>query len=138
MKIEIKKEIEKRLDKIINDVQKLIETIEVNRKKLWDKKVLEINQMRNLVDVANSIDSIKAIELFIQYQMGRKKIPKEFGQKIIEKINEQLKNQAEEIYNEKKIEDCKIIWLELIRQYFGYMNRYFIYKKKVFGEESES
>ena len=131
--IELKKEIEKILDELINDAQnavnntKIIENRDKKEKNLWEK--LEETQMRNILEIALSVDSIKAIELFIEYQMGRRKIPKEFGELIIEKIDKKLHEYAKKI-SQKVGVDIKNVKLEIIRQYLGYLNRYFIYRAK--------
>ena len=134
--IEIKKKIEKILDELINDAQNVINNIKVIertdqkelKKNLWEK--LEETQMRNILEIALSVDSIKAIELFIEYQIGRKKIPKEFGELIIEKIDKKLHKYANEI-SQKIGVDVKNVKLEIIRQNLGYLNRYFVYKAKI-------
>ena len=68
-------EIEKRLDYLIADAQELVNETEVYKK---DKK----NQMRNLLEMALSVDSVKALEVFIQYQIGRKELPASFGDRL--------------------------------------------------------
>ena len=113
-------EIEKRLDILIEDAQDLVEETGVY-------KEVEENQMRNLLEMALSIDSVKALEVFIQYQIGRKKLPSTFGDGLIEKIRG-LEETTKEITKQQTID--KDIWLALIRQYLGYMNRYFVYRRK--------
>ncbi len=135
--IELKNEIEKILDNLIENAKKVIDNtkIEIRDKKtkkvikidLWKK--LEENQMRNLLEIAKSVNSIKAIELFIEYQMGRKKIPKEFGDNILKKFNDDLHKFAEKI-SEKLSINIKKVKIEIIRQYLGYLNRYFVYRAK--------
>ena len=113
-------EIEKRLDILIEDAQDLVEETGVY-------KEVEENQMRNLLEMALSVDSVKALEVFIQYQIGRKKLPSTFGDGLIEKIRG-LEETTKEITKQQTID--KDIWLALIRQYLGYMNRYFVYRRK--------
>lgn len=113
-------EIEKRLDNLIEDAQELVKETGVY-------KEVEENQMRNLLEMALSVDSVKALEVFIQYQIGRKKLPSTFGDGLIEKIRG-LEETTKEITKQQTID--KDIWLALIRQYLGYMNRYFVYRRK--------
>ena len=126
-------EIEKRLDNLIEDAQELVKETDVY-KKVEDRKPKEVeeNQMRNLLEMALSVDSVKALEVFIQYQIGRKKLPSDFGDGLIEKIRG-LEETTKEITKQQTID--KAIWLELIRRYLGYMNRYFVYRRK--EEEGE-
>jgi hypothetical protein len=126
-------EIEKRLDNLIEGAQELVEVTEVY-KKVEDRKPKEVeeNQIRNLLEMALSVDSVKALEVFIQYQIGRKKLPSTFGDGLIEKIRG-LEDITKEITKQQTID--KDIWLELIRRYLGYMNRYFVYRRK--EEEGE-
>jgi CRISPR/Cas system CSM-associated protein Csm2 small subunit len=120
-------EIEKRLDYLIVDAQELVNETGVY-------KEVEENQMRNLLEMALSVDSIKALEVFIQYQIGRKKLPASFGDGLIEKIGG-LEKTAKELTGLKTTD--KTIWLALIRHYLGYMNRYFLYRRKEEEEGSE-
>jgi hypothetical protein len=113
-------EIEKRLDNLIDGAQELVKETGVY-------KEVEENQMRNLLEMALSVDSVKALEVFIQYQIGRKKLPSTFGDGLIEKIRG-LEETTKEITKQQTID--KDIWLALIRQYLGYMNRYFVYRRK--------
>lgn len=130
--VKMREEIEKRLDNLIEDAQNLVDNLKVKKNNketvLWEK--MEEAQMRNLLEMSLSVDSLKALEVFIQYQMGRNKIPKEFGNKIIEKINRELRENAEEISRKTGVKPKRVL-LEIIRQYLGYLNRYFVYRAKM-------
>jgi vacuolar-type H+-ATPase subunit E/Vma4 len=134
----MKEEIEKSLDDLIEDAQKLVDETKIENerekreKPVWEE--VEETQMRNILDMSISIDSIKALVVYIEYQMGRGKIPRKFGEKIIEKIHQDLRKRAEEI-SKKTGEEYKKVWIEIIRQYLGYLNRYFIYRAKMSGSE---
>jgi len=117
-------EIEKRLDDLIEDAQELVKETEVYKR-------VEESQIRNLLEIASSVDSVKALEVFIQYQMGRGKLPPNFGDRLIEKIKD-LGEKSEEITRQRP-QERKEVWLKMIRQYLGYMNRYFVYKRKEEG-----
>ena len=51
-------EIEKRLDDLIGDAQELVKETEVYKR-------VEESQIRNLLEIASSVDSVKALEVFI-------------------------------------------------------------------------
>lgn len=124
MDAKLRLEIEKRLDDLIEDAQGLVKETEVYKR-------VEESQIRNLLEIASSIDSVKALEVFIQYQMGRGKLPPDFGDRLIEKIKD-LGKKSEEITRQRP-QERKEVWLKMIRQYLGYMNRYFVYKRKEEG-----
>jgi len=124
MDAKLRLEIEKRLDDLIEDAQGLVKETEVYKR-------VEESQIRNLLEIASSVDSIKALEVFIQYQMGRGKLPPNFGDRLIEKIKD-LGEKSEEITRQRP-QERKEVWLKMIRQYLGYMNRYFVYKRKEEG-----
>lgn len=125
MNVELKQKIDEELDWLIEDGKKLIDD---NWESIKKEKVEE-NQMRNLLEMATTSDSLKALELFVQYQMGRNKLPKYFGNQLIQKINV-LTNKANELSKDHS-EHKKEVLLRLIRQYLGHMNRYFVYRKKI-------
>jgi hypothetical protein len=132
--IKTRKEIEKRLDDIVEKSRKLIHDTKIYEK----NSKMEESQMRNLLNFAISTDSIKALELFIQYQIGRdtKKTSwryNDFGRKIINELNS-LQNQANEIAKLTN-DNPKQIWIELIRNYIGYSNQYFVFKVKTERKE---
>lgn len=124
MDAKLRLEIEKRLDDLIEDAQGLVKETEVYKR-------VEESQIRNLLEIASSVDSVKALEVFIQYQMGRGKLPPDFGDRLIEKIKD-LGEKSEEITRQRP-QERKEVWLKMIRQYLGYMNRYFVYKRKEEG-----
>ncbi len=126
MNVELKQKIDEELDWLVSDGKKLIDTT-------WEsikKEKVEKSQMRNLLEMAVASDSVKVLELFIQYQMGRKKLPRDFGNQLIQKITTELTNKANEI-SKNRSEHTKEVLLRIVRLYLGYMNRYFVYKVEV-------
>jgi len=119
--------IERGLDELIEHARKLVDETGVYKR-------VEENQIRNILEMASSAESVKALEVFVQYQMGRK-LPSNFGDGLIEAI-EELKKRSIEITSEEP-DKQKEVWLTMIRQYLGYLNRYFVYKKKKEGGEIE-
>jgi len=134
----ILKEIDRRMDKIVELAEKTLKETRVY------EKALSRTQLSNLLSLANKTDSVKALELFIKYQMGRDKdgiswrYPKEkpFGDRVIQDF-QTLDKWAEEITITKKSgsEYQKEIHLRLIRLYVGSLNRWFVALKG--GEEGE-
>ncbi|MCG2826302.1 MAG: hypothetical protein L6265_06905 [Thermoplasmatales archaeon] len=126
MNVELKQKIDEELDWLVSDGKKLIDST-------WEsikKENVEKSQLRNLLEMAVASDSVKVLELFIQYQMGRKKLPRDFGNQLIQKITTELTNKANEI-SKNRSEHTKEVLLRIVRLYLGYMNRYFVYKVEV-------
>jgi len=123
-----KKEIEKKTDKFIEMAEDLIEFSWKEKEKEMTiyKKRVSRTQIRNILDMATQVESISALILFIKYQIGRKQIPREWGEKLIEKISE-LEPLAEEIDKENK----KEVMQEISKLFLGYMYRDFVYKHEV-------
>ncbi|AFZ42902.1 hypothetical protein PCC7418_0681 [Halothece sp. PCC 7418] len=92
---------------------------------------LEDSQFRNLVRVSQTTDSPEVIKNFLRYQVGRDtkwgKGKGSLAEKIIQDIDNKLKQNAEKIAQETADEKLKPIWLELIRRYLGYGARYLKY-----------
>lgn len=126
MNVELKQKIDDELDWFVSDGKKLIDGT-------WEsikKEKVEEAQMRNVLEMAVASDSVKVLELFVQYQMGRKKLPRDFGNQLLQKISAELTNKANEI-SKNRPEHTKEVLLRIVRLYIGYMNRYFVYRKKV-------
>jgi ribosomal protein S10 len=149
----ILKEIDQMMDKIVELAEKTIEETGVygktcNRCKEWtttekchkcDKKtkdVLQRAQLSNLLNLSNETDSVKALELFIRYQMGRETVNrgwtyskdpegKPFGDRVIQDF-QTLAEWAEEIAKKSGSRPQKEIHLWLIRLYVGSLNRWFV------------
>lgn len=103
---------------------------------------LEESQLRNLAAVANSKPSVEVIANFIRYQIARAPKnwgagPDEFGHTIIKHLYENIARLAAEIAEEVEaalgVRDLTIrseAYIELARQYIGYLNRTFYYYNK--------
>jgi len=131
--VKLKQKVDERLDDLIGMARGLVKSTRIYEKVEERKpKTVEESQIRNILSMASAVDSVKALETFIQYQMGRGKIPKDFGDKLIENIYE-FKEWASEFTD--NVLQQKQIWLYLIRLYLGYLNMYFVYKKKIGGDE---
>ena len=133
LSLKTKKEIEKKIDKFIEMAEDLIEFSWKEKKDREQEKEMTIykervgrTQIRNILDMATQVESISALILFIKYQIGRKQIPREWGEKLIEKISE-LEFLAEEIDKENKNE----VMHEISKLFLGYMYRDFVYKHEM-------
>lgn len=137
MKAELRQGIDKQLDWLIEDGKNLVVATKIYAE-VKDRKPKEVEeaQMRNLLEMATASDSIEALKVFVQYQMGRGKLPRDFGEQLIQKIDKELGNRAEEI-SKNYPEHKKEVLLELVRHYLGYMNRYFKFKKEIPAEGQE-
>ena len=91
---------------------------------------LEESQLRNLQNLASATDSVAALENYIRYQMGRKKIPVQVGvgQQILEDI-QHLGNKARELAGGNP-EALRWARMELIRLYLGFLVRKFVAERK--------
>ncbi len=104
------------------------------------REILQRAQLSNLQNLANSTDSVKALELFIRYQMGRKegkgwKFTREknesFGDIVINHLDK-LWQWAQQIAQGHAADEIKAVHLWLIRLYCGFLSRWFVALK---GEE---
>lgn len=109
---------------------------------------MEKHQIGNLLEVATGTDSVELVKNFVQYQIGRDVSGKSwransFGDKFNQLIDGDLKDQARAIAAKvaqkaapTKIPETELkeitdeIWIGLVRQLIGQMNRYFYYRKE--------
>ena len=143
--LKIQKAIKEHESELVKDAQKLVDDSNI-----FKNENFEESQLRNVLEVANQTECVEVVENFILYQIGRDSNDKKkwkwkyngFGKSLVDKIKESeiVYGIADEIVKELKLKDSKIdgVWLKLTRLYLGYLNRYFIYRKKVKGEEVES
>lgn len=135
--LEGKNEIERIIDELIDRAQKTVDTM-----KLVEYEMTPA-QLRNFLDVISTTGSIKATEVFIQYQMGRKGDTKRawgqsgFGRKLLDEEIKFLEKKAEEISKKTK-DDKKEVLIEMLKLYVGYLNRYLVYARSLRREAEES
>jgi hypothetical protein len=110
--------------------------------KLRDKRDMEESQLRNLLDAAMESGSVEVTAGFIRYQIGRddKNIWKDFGHHVIRDLGELGKQETGSVVACLKqigITDADAlkprIQVRLMQLYLGYINRAFVYAKKVNG-----
>lgn len=117
-------QIEENLDEIVQRAEKCV--TETGPAEL---KNLEESQLRNLQNLASATDSVLALENFIGYQVGRKKIPDKVGDRILKDIRE-LGQKAKELAENNPEESLRWIRMELIRLYLGFLVRKFVAEKR--------
>lgn len=122
--------LEERTDDIIDRAQRLIDGTEVHRGEMRS------TQLRNLLELASSTDSVKALEIFIKYQMGRGYTQRawnfnNFGERLLSEFTS-LSDLAKQIARGTGV-DAKRINLDIIRLFLGYTYRYFVYKESTRG-----
>jgi hypothetical protein len=103
---------------------------------------MEESQLRNLLDAAMESGSVEVTAGFIRYQIGRddKNIWKDFGHHVIRDLGELGKQETGSVVACLKqigITDADAlkprIQVRLMQLYLGYINRAFVYAKKVNG-----
>jgi hypothetical protein len=121
-------QIEEHLDEIVQRAEKCVTETGAA------ESDLEESQLRNLQNLASATDSVLALENFIAYQMGRKKIPTDVGRQILEDIRK-LGQKAEELTrNNPGV--LRWVRMELVRLYLGFLVRKFVAEKKTREERS--
>jgi len=153
--VRVARSIEEKYDDLVELAEQCVEETKIYGRICFDKKcqewtirdkcpkcgkrtreIMEESQLRNLQNLANATNSVKALENFIWYQMGRHKewCYNDFGKKLLEDI-EKLRKWAKDIgikigrsHDEKEIYK---IHLELIRLYLGFLVRAFYAKKRL-------
>lgn len=138
----VRHRIEAAMNGLVRRARKLVDDTDISATQM------EKRQISNLLDVALNTDSVEVVINFIHYQVGRDARgtnwrAKGFGNKLVRELND-LQNTASsiagrvhsELNNERgrgkfpRKEEIDGIWIELVRQYLGQMNRYFYYRKE--------
>lgn len=97
---------------------------------------MEENQIRNVLNVASTTESMEAVTNFIRYQIGRSQKQKTwdqngFGKAVIADIETgAVKRALEAVMKEVPTADETSVRAHLIELYLGYLNRCFVYAKK--------
>jgi len=114
--------IEEQLDEIVQIAESCVTTTNAVGRDL------EESQLRNLQNLASATDSVRVLENFIAYQMGRRRLPVEVGQQILEDIRA-LGRKAEEL-TQNDPQTFRWARMELIRLYLGFLVRKFVAERK--------
>lgn len=110
--IELRNKTEKCKDKLVERAEKLC-----------DEHYPTVSRagLHNLLALANSTLSVKEIQNFIKYQMGRSTkgedwAKKDFGKNLVSEINK--------IKTECNVDEDKELYIALVRLFIGYVVRY--------------
>ena len=136
-RIAVQRGVEQAMNEMIRDMRKLVDDTQV------EKSNMEKHQIGNVLAVALETPSAEVVQNFIRYQVGRDTRKdswhrNNFGEEMVKRL-ESLKKTAGDIAqaaHEKlslpppQERDVDGVWIELVRQYLGQLNRYFYYKKE--------
>jgi len=132
------KAIDEQMDDLILDAQELVRTYltdqRAERPRLAAAK-LKGSQLRNVISVADSTESVELVKNFIRYQIGRDTRKETwgyngFGLQLVRRLEGPVKGWAEEVADRARDGNVKAAHIVLVRRYLGYLNRYFEYLKK--------
>ncbi len=107
-------------------------------KALWEalsekqQKDGKVRQLRNILEVAESTDSWKALALFIRYQAARGELDIGWAEKVIETLDD-LENEARKLAQENK-DDPKAVHLEMITRLLGHAVRWHRWKVEIYKQ----
>ena len=131
----LKREIDRVTDDLVGVAKKLVDekltVTEAGRTKL-DAGGLREAQLRNVINVAGSTESVELVKNFIRYQIGRQGggwRHRGFGEALIERIEKEIAGLAERVAREAQTE-VEPAYIQLVRLFLGYLNRYFVYLDK--------
>jgi hypothetical protein len=139
MQLALERAIDRQLDEVVRTAGRTVSL-------LHDDRAMRENQMRNVVDVALSTQSLDVVTNFIRYQMGRSGgnqawLHNNFGQKVVQDLENPegvvqrlLTTVTEEVHRQVQEADPAEVrreaQLRLVRLYLGYLNRWFYYGSK--------
>ena len=96
---------------------------------------LKVNQLSNMLSVTQATDDgVAAVVNWVRYQMGRRETSRAWkqtglGDQVLKSIREMAPEAhalAEKIYGQPTEAQIRQIHLAMIRQYVGYMRRWFV------------
>jgi len=129
--------VEQATNEIIRRMRKLVDDTDVVNSRM------EKHQIGNVLAVALETPSVELVKNFILYQAGRDVSgtswrKANFGEKLVAELDK-LHQHAEDIAHavsrqlwagEPAEKDVDEVWIEMVRQYLGQLNRYFYYRKE--------
>lgn len=126
--VKLLRNVDDQLDDIVQLAEECITKTNATQKEITG------SQLRNLQNLAAATNSLRALENFIAYQMGRGNIPKEVGNQIMDDF-QCLSKKAKEIANNEKADEQfeRKLLIEMIQMYLGFLVRKFVAEHK--GEE---
>jgi hypothetical protein len=139
MQLALKRAIDRQLDEVVRTAGRTVSL-------LHDDRAMRENQMRNVVDVALSTQSLDVVTNFIRYQIGRSGgsqawLHNNFGQRVVQElespegvVHRLLTTVTAEVHRQvQEADEAEIkreAQLRLVRLYLGYLNRWFYYGSK--------
>jgi hypothetical protein len=133
----IQRGVEQAMNRIIRDMRDLVDESRVVKSRM------EKHQIGNVLAVALETPSVELVKNFILYQAGRDVRGSswrrdQFGDELVgrlDNLREDAESIAREVHDalmlpEPGEEEIEAVWIELVRQYLGQLNRYFYYKKE--------
>ena len=134
--LKIDKAIDDRMNAILRQMQNMMDDAQP-----WSDK-MEVNQIQNLLAVAQETDSVEVVKNFIRYQIGRDggraswgrsmKGPA-FGDRLIDELDKLEKIAKSIVPADSDSLLAERAWMKLCRLYIGHLRRYFYYKKRSKG-----
>ncbi len=132
--LEIDRAIDAQLNGMLRQMQKILDD-----SRIWESK-MEVNQMQNLLAVAQETDSAEVVKNYIRYQIGRdgnavtwrRRVGNNplFGDQIITELD-RLQSVAQAVVPKSSGQELiDRAWMKLVRLYLGHLRRYFYYKKR--------
>jgi hypothetical protein len=134
-RLALQREVDRRLGEVVRAAGKRVHL-------LHDDRAMRENQIRNVLDVAMSTQSIEVVTNFIRYQMGRSGgnqawLHNNFGQEVVQDLEDRqriIQRLAAEVCHAvqeaNRDQALREVQLRLARLYLGYLNRWFYYGKK--------
>jgi len=122
-------------DKWVQEAQALAQSLWESLER-GERKDGKVGQLRNILEIAESSDSWKALALFIRYQAARGQLGKQgrkWAESTIEQL-EKLRDHAEQIASQVKGADEKTIHMEIVSRVLGYAVRRHVWDVK--GKEA--
>jgi len=127
LKPQTRKLIAEREDDLVEHAHKIAQALKQDK----------VRQIRNILEVAESTSSWKALELFIRYQAARGELPKKWAEMTIQEL-EALQQEATKIQQKaqkkvkapEELDSVKAIHLELVTRVLGHTVRWHIWDVK--------
>jgi hypothetical protein len=126
--LKLQNSIDKRIGELVGTAERLI------TERTGTLKLIEVNQIRNAMAVANSAPHVAVVTNFIRYQMGRTGAPgrawKEtgLGEAVNKEIDSTMQRLADETIKEAGFGEINAVQAQLTRLLLGFMHRRYVYE----------
>jgi hypothetical protein len=126
--LQFKRAVDSRLNELVLRAQVVVDDTKVAER----GSKMERSQFDNVLAVATETGSVEVVKNFIRYQIGRRDgmgwRHNRFGLLVVQDMDDWLKEQATAIAKATGVREGQA-WMELVRQYLGYMRRWFVYRR---------